>query len=261
MKQNFSLGIRDLWDELITLQQAGFYWVNIDRQVDAALFCQQIIHGQNNDARVTLIGCGERSDSLLTALLSTEINNTEIKQLSCYVLPENKAALLNLTDDLMRALRPKNRLLVLYAPASLWRDISPERLQRWVDDTAAWLYQRQCTLVVIGHSSGVTRLRNMLISQHRGLYGLASLQWQQDRAQYLVSWWATERGVRANKVQMLQPDNDGWHILKEEEPVLTPSLDDDGLFLMEKSVMEGALRCQNTGNCSMTTPCWYKPAC
>nr|WED70017.1 BcsE family c-di-GMP-binding protein [Pectobacterium colocasium] len=30
MKQNFSLGIRDLWDELITLQQAGFYWVNID---------------------------------------------------------------------------------------------------------------------------------------------------------------------------------------------------------------------------------------
>ncbi|MCY9850025.1 cellulose biosynthesis protein BcsE [Pectobacterium jejuense] len=240
MKQNFSLGIRDLWDELATLQQAGFYWVNIDRQVDAALFCQQIIHGQNNDARVALVGCGERSDSLLTSLFTTENNNTGKKQLPCYALPENKAALLNLTDDLMRALRPKNRLLVLYAPASLWRDISPERLQRWVDDTAAWLHQRQCTLVVIGHSSGVTRLRNMLISQHRGLYGLASLQWQQDRAQYLVSWWATERGVRANKVQMLQSDSGGWHMLKEEEPILTPSLDDDGLFLMEKSVMEGA---------------------
>ena len=40
MKQNFSLGIHHLWDELATLQQAGFYWVNIDRQVDAALFCQ-----------------------------------------------------------------------------------------------------------------------------------------------------------------------------------------------------------------------------
>ncbi|MFJ5435029.1 cellulose biosynthesis protein BcsE [Pectobacterium sp. CHL-2024] len=240
MKQNFSLGIRDLWDELVMLQQAGFYWVNIDRQVDAVLFCQQIMHGQNNDARVALIGCGERSDSLLTALFTTENNNAGKKQLSCYALPENKAALLNLTDDLMRALRPKNRLLVLYAPASLWRDISPERLQRWIDDTAAWLHQRQCTLVVISHSTGVTRLRNMLISQHRGLYGLASLQWQQDRAQYLVSWWATERGVRANKVQMLQSDSDGWYMLKEEEPILTPSLDDDGLFLMEKSVMEGA---------------------
>ncbi|WP_437215283.1 cellulose biosynthesis protein BcsE [Pectobacterium sp. LFLA-215] len=236
MKQNFSLGIRDLWDELVTLQLAGFYWVNIDRQVDAALFCQPIIHGQNNDAKVTLIGCGERSDALFT----NEINITETKQLSCYILPENKAALLNLTDDLMRVLRPKQRLLVLYAPASLWRDVSLERLQRWVDDTAAWLHQRQCTLVVIGHSSGVTRLRNMLISQHRGLYGLASLQWQQDRAQYVVSWWATERGMRANKVQMLQSGDDGWHMLKDAEPVLTPSLDDDGLFLMEKSVMEGA---------------------
>lgn len=77
MKQNFSLGIRDLWDELVTLQQAGFYWVNIDRQVDAALFCQQIIHVQNNDARMALIGCGERSDSLLTTLFSNEINGAE----------------------------------------------------------------------------------------------------------------------------------------------------------------------------------------
>ncbi|KHN51513.1 cellulose biosynthesis protein BcsE [Pectobacterium fontis] len=235
MKQNFSLGIRDLWDELTTLQLAGFYWVNIDRQVDAALFCQQVMHSQTHDAKRALIGCGERSDPLLTSLFATET-----KLSPCYTLPENKAALLNLTDDLMRSLRPKYRLLVLYAPASLWRDISAERLQRWVDDTAIWLRQRQCTLVVISHSSGVTRLRNMLISQHRGLYGLASLQWQQDRAQYLVSWWATERGVRANKVQMLQSGNDGWQMLAEEEAVLTPSLDDDGLFLMEKSVLEGA---------------------
>ncbi|WP_409159894.1 cellulose biosynthesis protein BcsE [Pectobacterium sp. B2J-2] len=240
MKQNFSLGIRDLWDELATLQQAGFYWVNIDRQIDAALFCQQVMYSQNNDAKRALIGCGERSDPLLTALFADETTTNKTKQLFCYFLPENKAALLNLTNDLMRALRPKNRLLVLYAPASLWRDISPEGLQRWVDDTAAWLHQRQCTLVVIGHSSGVTRLRNMLISQHRGLYGLASLQWQQDRAQYLVSWWATERGIRANQVQMLQPGNDGWQMLTEEAPALMPSLNDDGLFLMEKSVMEGA---------------------
>ena len=37
MSRSFSLGVRKIWDELAVMQAPGFYWVNIERQIDANL--------------------------------------------------------------------------------------------------------------------------------------------------------------------------------------------------------------------------------
>ncbi|MFC3393719.1 BcsE family c-di-GMP-binding protein [Brenneria rubrifaciens] len=79
MVQSFPLGIRQFWDERLTLQLPGLYWINIDRQTDATLFCPQVISAQTEDARVALICCGGNSESVFIPLPTTRL-----KRLPCY---------------------------------------------------------------------------------------------------------------------------------------------------------------------------------
>lgn len=85
MAHSFSLGIRRIWQELSAMQSPGFYWVNIDRQSDANLFCRQIIAAQAEDAQLAVICSGNQADTLLATPLSPAI-----KKLPLYSLPEKK---------------------------------------------------------------------------------------------------------------------------------------------------------------------------
>ncbi|QTF10454.1 cellulose biosynthesis protein BcsE [Brenneria izadpanahii] len=235
MTQSFSLGVRRLGNELSLLQSPGFYWVNIERESDATLFCQQLISAQTNDTRMALICCEENNEPLFTPLFLTKL-----KQTPYYILPEKKAALFHFTNDLMRVLKPKARLLVFYTPAGLWSGIGRETMQRWMSETGEWLRRRQCTLIVLNHGDDIAKLNNTLISQHRALYGLASLYRRQNRVQYSASWWGTENGITANQTRMLEPETEGWRAVDDGERPPAPLLSDEGWYLAEKSVLEGA---------------------
>ncbi|MCW2487805.1 cellulose biosynthesis protein BcsE [Candidatus Symbiopectobacterium sp. NZEC127] len=238
MVPRFLLGLRELQDELTTMQVPGLYWINCDRSVDAELLCRQCIGAQSEQARVTLIRSGAADDAPFTPLLPTAL-----AQFSRYRLAESKAALMALTNDVTRATAPRQRLFVLLLPATQWKDFSTEQLQRWITHTAAWLAQRQCALVVVAHGSGVGRLRGILTTQHRTLYGLAHLQWQQDRAQYLIAWWSEGGGINANLAVLMTPQTQGWQLLRDEDDdpaSITPLLNDENLFYAERSVLEGA---------------------
>lgn len=186
MAHSFLLGIRQIWEELSVMQSPGFYWVNVDRQIDANLLCRQIIAAQTEDSLLALICSHDKPSHLLADLPSPAI-----KKLPLYTLPDKKAALLFLRDDLMRTLHPKNRLLILLAQADLWQTFTDDELRTWSYGLAKWLRQRQCTLILLSYGSGVNKLKDRLSAEHRILNGLASLQWQQDSAQYLVNWWST----------------------------------------------------------------------
>ncbi len=180
------------------MQSPGLYWVNIDRQTDAGLLCQQTLAAQAATSKAALICSGEKPDRLLAELASPAL-----KKLPLYQLPEKKAALMHLSDDLMRALKPRNRLLILLAHASLWQTFTTEELRDWSRAIAGWLRRQGCTLLILSHGSGVNKLKGQLSAQHRILNGLSSLQWQQDSAQYLVNWWSTENGINANQLLTL----------------------------------------------------------
>ncbi|MFP3435283.1 BcsE family c-di-GMP-binding protein, partial [Paraburkholderia sp. SIMBA_061] len=62
MAQSFSLGIRQIWEELSVMQSPGLYWVNVDRQTDATLLCQQTPAAQAATSQVALICSGEKPD-------------------------------------------------------------------------------------------------------------------------------------------------------------------------------------------------------
>ncbi|MFZ1871239.1 MAG: cellulose biosynthesis protein BcsE [Chania sp.] len=237
MTHAFLLGIRQIWEELSVMQSPGFYWVNVDRQTDANLFCRQIVTAQAEDSALALICSGDNPGNVLADLPSPAV-----KKLPLYALPEKKAALLFLRNDLMRTLNPKNRLLILLAPASLWQTFTNDELREWSYSTAKWLRQRQCTMVILSHGSGVNRLRGQLSTEHRIFNGLASLQWQQDNAQYLINWWSTPHCINANQLVTLYPTPQGWQAEEEETTSLhnTQVVSDAGRYLAERCILEGA---------------------
>ena len=218
------------------MQSPGFYWVNIDRQNDANLLCRQIIAAQMENSQLALICSGDQPDKLLTEPLSSAL-----KKLPLYTLPEKKAALWHLGDDLMRALKPRNRLLILVAHASLWQTFTGEELRAWAGHIGKWLRRQQCTLIILSHGSGVNKLKGQLSAEHRILNGLASLQWQQDSAQYLVNWWSTANGINANQLFTLYNGAQGWQGEDDNnKPSPTAERNDEGLCLAEQRILEGA---------------------
>ncbi|TFZ53728.1 cellulose biosynthesis protein BcsE [Serratia proteamaculans] len=236
MTQSFSLGIRQIWEELSAMQAPGLYWVNIDRQTDANLLCQQTLAAQAATSQVALICSGDKPDRLLAELASPAL-----KKIPLYQLPEKKSALMHFSDDLMRALKPQNRLLILMAHASLWQTFTSEELRRWARATAIWLRQQGCTLLILSHGSGVNKLKGQLSGQHRILNGLSSLQWQQDNAQYLVNWWSTENGINANQLLTLYTGEHGWQGDDDNnKPSPTSIRSDEGRYLAQQSILEGA---------------------
>lgn len=238
MVPHFLLGFRELQYELNTMQIPGLYWINCDRAADAELLCRQCIGAQSEQARVTLIRSNAADDVPFTPLLPTAL-----VQFSRYRLAESKAALMALTDDMTRAIAPRQRLFVLLLPAMQWKDFSAEQFQCWIAHMEAWLAQRQCALVVVTYGSGVDRLCGMLTTQHHTLYGLVHLQWQQDRARYLISWWSDGGGINANLTVLMTPQAPGWQLLHDDEgdpAPITLLLNDENQFYAEHSVLEGA---------------------
>ncbi|MGL5387183.1 MAG: cellulose biosynthesis protein BcsE [Enterobacterales bacterium] len=236
MAHSFSLGIRRIWQELSVMQSPGLYWVNIDRQSDANLFCRQIVAAQAESTQLALICSGDQADRLLATPLTSAINKVPL-----YSLPEKKAALLHLSDDLMRELKPTHRLLILLAHASLWQTFTSDELRTWAARLGKWLHQQQCTLVILSHGSGVNKLKGQLAAEHRILNGLASLQGLQSSAQYLVHWWSTGNGINANQLFTLSEGPEGWQGADDsDQPSPTPERNDESLCLAEKRILEGA---------------------
>lgn len=218
------------------MQSPGFYWVNSYRQSDAALLCRQIIAAQSADDKLALICSGDQPEKLLAPPLSSALSKFPL-----YSLPEKKAALLHLADDLMRELKPRNHLLILLAHASLWQTFTSDELRTWATRLGQWLQQQRCTLVILSHGSGVNKLKDQLATEHRILNGLASLQGQQGSAQYLVHWWSTANGINANQLFTLTEGPEGWQGADDSnQPSPTPERNDENLCLAEQRILEGA---------------------
>ncbi|MEG1465860.1 MAG: cellulose biosynthesis protein BcsE [Hafnia sp.] len=234
MALSFSLGVHQLWDELRIMQAPGLYWVSADREVDAKSFCQQVISSQPAETRAALISVNHPPQDIISANYAHGPDKLPI-----YSLPENKKALFQLTEDLMRGLNPKNRLLVLLTPSSIWEQLQPYELTDWMRNTARWLRQQNCTLLILDYGKSANNQRATLQSQHRTLCGLASLRWLQDLHRYDVAYWCNQNGVTAQQDVSVSFDEQGWHAQEDTSQAPQPR-NDEQLYLAHKGVLEGA---------------------
>ncbi|WP_116475515.1 cellulose biosynthesis protein BcsE [Zobellella maritima] len=234
MAQSFTLGIRHLWDELLLMQAPGLYWLNADRRQDAVLLCRQVIGSQPADTRAALICAGGAPAEVVD-----ELEYGGPQKLPLFSLPESGPALAHLSEDLMRGLKPRGRLLLLLAPARLWQALDPGALWDWVAQMSRWLCRQGCTLLIVGHGPGGNALHASLSSRHRTLQGLSRLRWLQDKHQYQVAFWCNHDGVSAGQQLALLPGERGWQ-LWEDEPQPSRLRHDEHQVLAERHVLEGA---------------------
>lgn len=232
MTISFTLGLGQVQNELVLLQPPGCYWVTVNRQADARLLVRQVIAAQR---ALTLISTAEKPQTLLTPAPLGGPNNIPL-----FSLPETAGALLNLTEDLSRTLANKPRFLILYTAFSTWEQISSAELNSWLKGVQKWLTARKSTLLIITHGCGVNNLRNDLQTRYRHLEGLSHLEWQQDSWNYRVNWWCNNNGMLADRELRLSLQEESFIQINEGEHNTPLTLNDEHLYLAEKSVLEGA---------------------
>lgn len=233
---SFSLGIQKLWPALSSMQATGLYWINCDRKTDANLLSKQTIKALPLQAKTALICVGEAPETILSAL--TEIT---VKSLPLFRLPEKKAALLQLTSDLVRALNTNQRLFILHINSSVWQNFSEQEIKYWIKSTSKWLNKEQATLLVLSYNTGISTLKTQLMPMHRHLDGFANLQWRQEGGLYTVAWWRAENEITSNKEIILQQNDLGYLVIADSmKPDKLLSITDESVFLSEKSLFEGA---------------------
>jgi len=231
MTPPFTLGFAQVRDELMLMQPSGCYWLTANRQEDARVLARQCIAAQRS---VTLISAGLTPESLLTPAPTGGPASIPL-----FSLPETRKALLAFTDDLARVLPEKPRLVLFFAPASLWEKLSPEELRLWTKRLQNFLSAKPITLLIISFSSVINGLRTQLQTLYRHVDGLAQLDWQQDSWDYRINWWANGGGMLADRALRLVLNADQFTLLEQAQS--TPlTLNDETLYLAEKSVLEGA---------------------
>lgn len=232
MTISFSLGLGQVQNELVLMQPSGCYWITVNRQEDARILARQTIATQR---AVTLIATPEKPQSLLVPAPTSGPNTIPL-----FSLPENPQALLNLSEDLSRALANKPRFLLFFTAFSSWEKIAPEELNSWLKGMQKWLASRQSTMLIITYGSGVNHLRNDLQTRYRHLDGLSHLEWQQDSWNYRINWWCNKSGMLADRALRLELQQDCFTQMNESEQNSPLTLNDEHLYLAEKGVLEGA---------------------
>ncbi|MCP1438790.1 cellulose biosynthesis protein BcsE [Erwinia persicina] len=231
MTPPFTLGFEQVRDELMLMQPSGCYWLTANRQEDARCLARQCIAAQHT---VTLIASGLAPDTLLSP---APVGGPAAIPL--FSLPETRRALHAFTDDLARVLSEKPRLVLFFAPASLWEKLTQDELRLWTKKIQHFLNAKPITLLIISFGSVINALRTRLQSLYRHVDGLAQLDWQQDCWDYRINWWANSGGMLADRALRLDLNMDHFRLLEAEQS--TPlTLNDEALYLAEKTVLEGA---------------------
>lgn len=234
MATTFTLGIDQLSNELTAMQSPGLYWICFERQQDASLFCRTTISSQSNNANVALI-CTSKLDP---AIFATALKSGPAR-LPTFSLPETSEALKGLTEDIMRSFNPHNSLLLLNSPHTLWLTLNPRQLAKWCQRVDQWLKQNSVTLLLISYGHDGESLKINLLPLYKILAGLSFMQVRANYFDYDVSWWSNKGGVTARLTAKLSGNESGWTLRSEslEQP---QSYDDDYLYYVNQSVLEGA---------------------
>lgn len=236
MQSSFYLGIHQLWDALLIMQQPGVYWLNVDKQEYARLLCQQTLNRQAPESRSALITVNDDPVDVIT---------TKPTRCSSYTLPLQRQAILHLQEDVMRSMKTRNLFLVLYTPNELWKNLTIPELTRWLTQISQWAIQQQITLLILNHSVNSNILRNYLVSQHRSLSGLASLIQSANSADnhklsYEVDFWCNHLGVTAKQKLKLSL-NENTLVADEEQNPANHYTSDEDFYLAVRTLFQNTI--------------------
>lgn len=237
MTHTFALDSQLSWGELSNLGVPGFYWINIDRKIDAEHMCRHIIRALNADSKAAVI-CNSEDPKIFLG----ELGPISVKKVPLFSMVEKKEILFQLTTDFKRSVNSTNCLFILMTHSTLWESLNKEEFNTWIQKTSNWFNKEQSTFLILNYGTGSKSLNEQLVKQHRYLDGLTHLQWLVESWQYFVTWWGTDKILTANQTLNLIEHDSIWIIESSEsnQDQLFKYLD-EGTVYAEKNVLEGAI--------------------
>lgn len=232
MTLSYTLGFEQVQSELLLMRPPGCYWITVDRQSDARRLARQVIGAQS---ALTLIGADETPQALLTP---PPTGITE--KIPMFTLPPTRKALINLHEDLSRALSPQPRIMLLYTSYHLWQTLTSAEVCLWLKNIGQMLAEKRSALLIITWGSGVNNLRNQLQTFFRVLDGTSHLEWQQDSWNYRINWWFNGNQLLADREVRLNNSVEKFSLYNAEQQTTPLTLNDELCFIAEKHVLEGA---------------------
>ncbi|WP_261641833.1 cellulose biosynthesis protein BcsE [Erwinia mallotivora] len=232
MVPSFTLGFGQVRDELMLMQSSGCYWLTANREEDARSLVRQCISQQPS---VALITAGSAPESLLDPPPAAGPSAVPL-----FSLAGTRRALLAFADDVARIFNDKPRLLIFFNSSELWEKLDPEELKSWIKKIQRTLSKKSLSLLIITSGSGINHLRSQLQVFYRHIDGLAHLDWQQDSWHYRINWWANKTGMVADRTVRFAFKEPRFVLLNQQAQKPPLTLNDEQLFLAERSVLEGA---------------------
>jgi hypothetical protein len=146
MKNRYALGLQQVQQELVTLQNPGFYWITSQRQEDARVLLRQVVSHQQ---AATLVSSDEKPQSLLTP-----DPLTGPARIPLFSLPANKTGLQHLENDFARVLNSRSGLVLFYSNAAQWSKLSEDELTL-LGETHATIVNQKTNHAATDHFGGV----------------------------------------------------------------------------------------------------------
>lgn len=229
------LALDDMPLELAQMRSGAMYWVGIPAESDSLFLAGQIINKAEPEARVALISTVDPRP-----LMENLPRTAGPAFVHGYRLTGHSSkALKALIKDLDRAMRPKQRTLLLCLPAACFpaeTDGLLELLTRWRD----WLQRNACVLLILAFGEPAVTVTDRLLAHNHILSGLARLEANQERTAYIytVLHWRNALGaVGLTEIEVIRREQQ-FEVAKRQFKRSYAGGDRNQYFL-ERSVLGG----------------------
>lgn len=227
-----SIGIADCLQEYQQMRAGSVYWLSIDRHITALRFAAQTLAGLEHSSRAVLVACDK-----ISAVISALADDQGPAELRSYSLQgELPKAVLHLTEQLDRKLKPVQRLIVCLLPIaslSMLEKNTRTLLKSWRN----WCESNGCILLVLAYGEDAPRISQKLQLESGFLAGAAYVQEQGGGYVYQLDYWINSLGVQGATEFLLQDKNTEFQLVKT--PVKQIDVPQGEVFL-QRSVLEGA---------------------
>ena len=238
----YRINIEGLPLEMETLRAGGVYWLNMTDWDDCLLVARHILRGASANARGVFIGTKD------TAWAQEKLQSVASEHdLRAFIFIEGSmTALLALPTDLDRALRPRQRTIVVLLPNTPTDQASHAQIREMLSIWKAWLSANECAFLVLHHDIRAQSLTNSLIADNDLLSGLILVQREDSRRiSYSCSYWRNALGVVASRrLTLEQTDNHLSAIRSADTASAPPPGDVPSRYIIERDALAGFAQIQ-----------------
>lgn len=227
-----SLGIAGFLNEYQQMRAGSIYWLSIGDHANALRFATQTLACLDINSRAVIVGCDKIT--LAVSALEDEQGPADLRSYS--LKGDKSAAVLHLTEQLDRKLKPIKRLIVCLLPIESLSFLEKNTrifLRNWRE----WCEHNGCILLVLAYGEQAQHKSQSLALQSGFLSGVAHLKAHANEYIYQVDYWINSLGVQAAKKFLLQDKNIEFEL---SETGVMPVESAPGEVFLQRDVLEGA---------------------